>query len=150
MGNVKNIVNNSLITCGFLALASVFCFMLQGASTTDSHVPLIFVLSVLCISRFTTGYIYGILASLIAVIAVNYVFTYPYFELNFTITGYPLTFLVMFAVSVIVSALTSQIKCQEKINLEIEREKIRSNLFRSVSHDIRTPLTAIVGMASTV
>ncbi len=147
---MKSIIINSLITTVFLAGASLLCFVLQGASPTDTHVPLIFVLAVLCVSRFTTGFAYGILASVIAVVAVNYVFTFPYFELNFTITGYPLTFLVMFAVSVIVSALTTQIKRQEEIRLEIEREKIRGNLFRSVSHDIRTPLTSIVGTASAI
>lgn len=147
---MRNILKNSVITSIILALASFLCFLLQGASPTDTHVPLIFVLAVLCVSRFTTGFVYGILASIIAVIAVNYVFTFPYFELNFTITGYPLTFIVMFAVSIIVSALTTQIKRQEEIRLEIEREKIRGNLFRTVSHDIRTPLTSIIGTASAI
>ena len=34
------------------------------------------------------------------------------------------------------------------MRLEVEREKMRANLLRAVSHDIRTPLTAIVGSAS--
>ena len=144
----KAVAKNIIITTSILALASLLCFFLKSVSTADTHVPLIFVLAVLCISRLTTGYVYGILASFIAVIAVNYVFTYPYFELNFSITGYPLTFLVMFAVSVIVSTLTTQIMRQKDIGLAMEREKIRSNLLRSVSHDIRTPLTSIVGNAS--
>ena len=44
-----------------------------------------------------------------------------------------------------VSALTTQIKQQEKLRAEAEKEKMRSNLLRAVSHDIRTPLTSIVG-----
>ncbi len=51
----------------------------------------------------------------------------------------------MLAVSVVVSALTTQIKQQEKLRAEAEKEKMRGNLLRAVSHDIRTPLTAIVG-----
>ena len=85
------------------------------------------------------------MASLIAVVGVNFVFTYPYFALNFTITGYPLTFLVMLVVAVTVSTMTTQIKNQEKVRLEAEREKMRGNLLRAVSHDIRTPLTSILG-----
>ena len=54
--------------------------------------PLLFVLAILFISRFTEGYIYGIVAAIAAVIEVNYIFTYPYFEFNFTITGYPADF----------------------------------------------------------
>lgn len=147
----RNIIwKNCLATIAILVLAAGFCFLLQQAVSTDTHVPLIFVLAVLFISRYTQGYVYGIVASLLAVIGVNYVFTYPYFKFNFTITGYPLTFLAMLAVAVSVSALTTQIKRQEQIRLEIEKEKMRGNLLRAVSHDIRTPLTSIVGSASAV
>lgn len=139
---------NCIITLAILTTSSAFCFLIQRFTSSDTHVPLLFVLAVLMISRFTDGYLYGILASVVAVIGVNYMFTYPYFEVNFSITGYPLTFLAMLAVSVIVSTLTTQIKQQEQIRLEIEKEKMRANLLRAVSHDIRTPLTSIVGSAS--
>lgn len=110
--------------------------------------PLLFVLAVVIVARFTEGYVYGILSAMAAVVLVNYVFTYPYFELNFSITGYPLTFVVMLATAVMVSALTTQIKWQEQIRLEVEKEKTRANLLRAVSHDIRTPLTSIQASAS--
>lgn len=129
-------------------MATIFCFMLRSLNTTDTYVPLIYVLAVLCISRFTTGYSYGVGASVIAVVGVNYIFTYPYFQVDFTLTGYPLTFLVMLAVSIFISALTTQIKHQEQIRLDVEREKMRANLLRAVSHDIRTPLTSIAGSAA--
>ena len=38
----------------------------------------------------------------------------------------------------------------QEILLETEKEKMRSNLLRAVSHDLRTPLTGIVGSASTL
>lgn len=139
---------NGLITVCVLGIAAVIALFLQQFVTTDTHVPLLFVLAVLCVSRFTDGYVYGIVASMAAVIGVNYVFTYPYFAINFTLTGYPLTFVTMLAVSVSVSALTTQTRQQEQIRLEAEKEKMRGNLLRAVSHDIRTPLTSIVGSAS--
>lgn len=143
-------VKDTLITIGILGATSAAVYLLQQfvSSNSDSHVPLLFVLAVLFISRFTDGYIYGLVASMVAVVGVNYVFTYPYFEFNFTITGYPLTFLSMLAVSISVGTLTTQIKQQEQIKLEVEKEKMRANLLRAVSHDIRTPLTSIVGSAS--
>lgn len=141
---------NSLITFVILAVAAAFCFVIQQFVSTDTHVPLIFVLAVLFVSRFTEGYLYGIVASMLAVIGVNFVFTYPYFAFNFTLTGYPLTFVTLLAVSVSVSTLTTQIKTQEAIRLEAEKEKMRGNLLRAVSHDIRTPLTSIVGSASAI
>lgn len=148
--NKQKILKNSLITLGILGLATGVCLMIQPFSESDTHVPLLFVLAVLFVSRFTDGYAYGIIASMIAVVGVNCVFTYPYFEVNFAITGYPLTFVAMLAVACSVSALTTQIKKQEKIRLEAEKEKMRGNLLRAVSHDIRTPLTSIVGSASAI
>ena len=146
----NHIPQDCLVTLSILAFASLICMILQRFSSTDTHVPLLFVLAVLCVSRFTHGYIYGIIASVLAVIGVNYAFTYPYFVLDFSLTGYPLTFVAMLSVSIFVSALTSQIKQQEKVRLEMESEKMRANLLRSISHDIRTPLTSIVGSASAI
>ncbi|MBQ7796568.1 MAG: DUF4118 domain-containing protein [Lachnospiraceae bacterium] len=141
-------IKNSLTTIGILLFAAGVCLVIDGFAEADTHVPLIFVLAVVMVSRFTDGYAYGILASMIAVVGVNYVFTYPYFEINFSLMGYPLTFVVMLGVACMVSALTTQIKNQEQIKLEVEKEKMRGNLLRAVSHDIRTPLTSIMGSAS--
>ena len=56
----------------------------------------------------------------------------------------------MLAVSLIVSVLTARIKQQEQIRLDAEREKLRANLLRAVSHDLRTPLTSIVGATGAI
>ena len=148
----KRVLKNCGITVGFLGAATVLGFFLQQFAMEDiqvsTHVPLLFVLAVLMISRYTEGYLYGICASMIAVVGVNFAFTYPYFAFNFTITGYPITFIVMLAVALFVSTLTTQIKAQEQIRLEAAKEKMRGNLLRAVSHDIRTPLTSILGSAS--
>lgn len=110
----------------------------------------VFILAVVLVSRFTTGYWPGILASAVGVVSVNYLFTYPFHEFNMSIDGYPLTFAVMLVVSILVSTLTTQIKRQEQLRYEAERDRMRTNLLRSVSHDIRTPLTAIMGLSATV
>ncbi|MHC5373257.1 DUF4118 domain-containing protein [Enterococcus sp. LJL120] len=39
---------------------------------------------------------------------------------------------------------------QQEMRVENEREKVRSNLLRAVSHDLRTPLTSISGLAETL
>ena len=56
----------------------------------------------------------------------------------------------MLFVAVMTSMLTTKIKRQEKLKRETEREKIRADLLRAVSHDIRTPLTTIYGASSAV
>ena len=142
------ILKNIIITAAMLAAATAICFILRPLVPTDTHVPLIYVLAVLCVSRLTEGYFYGVLASMVAVVGVNYIFTYPYFQVDFTVTGYPLTFIVMLTVSISVSALMTQIKMQEHVRLKAEKERMRANLLRAVSHDIRTPLTSIEGAAA--
>ena len=133
-----------------MGLASAVCALLQRVSTSDVHVPMIFVLMVLIIALMTDGYFYGFLAAVTSVIAVNWAFTYPYAELNFTIYGYPLTFVTMLAVGFAVSTLASRVKEQNRIKLEAEQEKMRANLLRAISHDLRTPLTSISGAISAV
>ena len=133
-----------------MAGGSAVCSLLQRVSTSDVHVPMIFVLMVLIISMLTDGYFYGILAAVASVFAVNWAFTYPYMKLDFSVYGYPLTFITMLAVGIASSALATRLKEHQKLRLEAEREKTRANLLRSVSHDLRTPLTAINGSVSAV
>lgn len=134
----------------FFGLAVAVCAVLRGIDSGAGFASPVFVLTVLLVSRFTNGYLYGLISALLGVVCVNYVFTYPYFALNFTISGYPLSFLVFLMVSVITCALTAQAKQKEEFRLENERVTMRANLLRSVSHDIRTPLTSIVGATSAV
>lgn len=138
------------ITIACLVLTTALSAVLIVLGDTDAFVPLIYVLAVFIISRSTDGYILGIIASVFSVLAVNYAFTYPYLAFNFSLTGYPLTFLCFFAVSVSTCAMTSRIRAGEKARIEGEREKMRANLLRAISHDLRTPLTSIVGSLNVV
>lgn len=137
------------ITCSILLCAVGLCILLQQqAYLNDGFAAPVFVLAVLLVSRFTNGYLFGMIASLLGVVCVNFIFTYPYWEVNFSISGYPLTFIVFLVVSIMTSALTIRVRQQERLRTESEKEKIRADLLRSVSHDIRTPLTSIMGAAS--
>lgn len=139
-----------LVSAALFLCAVACCTLLMFSGSSDGFASPIFVLTVLLISRFTTGYLFGLVASLLSVACVNYIFTYPYMALDFTLSGYPLNFLAFLAVSLITSALTSRVKLQEQLRMETEKETMRANLLRSVSHDIRTPLTSIVGATSTI
>ena len=141
---------DTLICIGILSLAMLLCSLLRILSEGDVYAALIFETAVIFVSRYTNGYLYGLVSSVIGVVGVNYMFTYPYFSLNFTISGYPLTFLVMITVAIIVGAMTTQLKQQEKVRAEAEKEKMRGNLLRAVSHDLRTPLTSIIGATNAV
>ncbi len=147
---LKQNVKNTLITTVLLAAGTAVSAFLLMLDNSGNFVSMIFVLTVMVIARLTTGYFWGVLSSFIGVICVNYIFTYPYWAFNFTMTGYPLTFLTMLSVSIVVSTMTSQIKQQEQLRMETERETMRANLLRAVSHDLRTPLTSIAGSTSAI
>ena len=97
-----------LLTAAILATATVLCTLLRRIDDGSGYVNLIFVLAVATISRWTEGYFWGIFSAVSGVLFVNYVFTYPYWEFNFTITGYPFTFLAMLTVSMMISAMNTQ------------------------------------------
>ena len=144
----------TLLDAGFtiLVLIAVFGINLLIGSLFNalSLVPMISVLGVFLISLGTVGYVWGILAAIVNVFAVNYAFTFPYYAFNFSLPENLFSAVIMMGVAAMTSALTTKIKEQEKIRTETEREKTRANLLRAVSHDIRTPLTSISGSTSTI
>ena len=141
-----------IVSVSLYLISVVFCLVLRNFDPNNdtSYVSMIFLLDVFLTALLTDGFFFSLTIAVFAVLSVDYIFTPPFWEVSFTLAGFPLTFLVMLIVSVVVSTLTTQIKQQEKIRAEAEKEKMRGNLLRAVSHDIRTPLTSIVGGVSTL
>lgn len=140
-------------TVVILTIATVLAFSFFHITRSDpANIALIYILALIVIARITTGYLFGIISALFCVVFINWCFTYPYFKVSFAISGYPVTFVFLLSISLIVSTLTTQLKKQDKMILERERaineadkERIRANLLRAISHDLRTPLTSIIG-----
>ena len=131
-----------------IALGFALCLFIKKTFATDILIPAVMVLSVFLISVFTDGYVYGIVASIISVIIVNFAFTFPYFKIDFMIPENITSAVIMIAIAFITCGFTSKIKHQEMLKKESEMEKMRANLLRAVSHDFRTPLTTIYGASS--
>ena len=148
--NLKIYLKDALFSLVTLLLTFVLNVLMQSWFHTQTLIPMIFVLGVFLISWRTRGYFWGIASSLISVLAVNYAFTYPYYAFDLISPECVSSAVVMLIVSISTGTLTTQIKHQEKIKAEIERERMRANLLRAVSHDLRTPLTSIYGASSTV
>ena len=70
-------VRDLIITVSFLAGAYLVSVVLLHFTGDEDNSALVFVLAVVCVSFFTTGYRYGIAASIAGAFCINYFFMYP-------------------------------------------------------------------------
>ena len=150
MTGKKQIVADSLFTAVTLAAVFLVNLFLVRSFDTKTMTPMIFVLGVFLVSWRTQGYLFGIAASLLSVLAVNWAFTYPYWAFDLISPECISSVVVMLIVSIMTGALTTRLKQHEKLKAEAETERMRGNLLRAVSHDLRTPLTSIYGSCSAI
>ena len=132
---------------GLYLVAVMCCLLLRSFDKhkDTSYVAMIFLLDVFLTAYWTDGYLLGIIMAVVGMYSVDIIFTYPFWHISFTLTGFPLTFLVMMTISILTATVTSRAKQTEQVRREADREKMYADLLRAVSHDIRTPLTGIVG-----
>lgn len=146
---IKNIMRNVKITFAILVSCLLVCIVLQNIFEEDNAlIPSVFVLGAFLTAVITDGYFYGIAAALVSVLAVNYAFTFPFFSLDFAMPENIISAAILLAVTIVTCGLTTKIKRWEAIKSESEKERMRANLLRAVSHDLRTPLTTIYGSSS--
>lgn len=150
MEKKKHMIADSLFAVSTLVLAFLVNLFLVAQFNTKTMTPMIFVLGVFLVSWRTQGYVFGIAASLISVLAVNWAFTYPYWAFDLISPECISAAVVMLVVATMTGTLTTRLKKQEKLKAEAETERMRGNLLRAVSHDLRTPLTSIYGSCSAI
>lgn len=150
MMNKKRILRDAGFLC--LTLLGVFgvSLLLQIKFQTQTMTSMIFVLGVFLVSWQTQGYFWGVAASLISVLAVNWAFTYPYWAVDLISPECISSAVVMLIVAIMTGILTTRLKKQEQLKAEAEKERMRGNLLRAVSHDLRTPLTSIYGASNAI
>ena len=136
-----------LLAAAMYLAAVMGCLLLRSFDPHNdtSYVAMVFLLDVFLTAYWTSGYLLGVIVAVVGVFSVDIIFTYPFWHISFTLTGFPLTFLVMMTISILTATVTSRAKQTEQVRREADREKMYADLLRAVSHDIRTPLTGIVG-----
>src|SRR5262245_8314983 len=85
----------------------------------------------------------SVLASALAVLAYNFFFVHPLHTLAIADKHYLLTFAMMFVIGLVISGLSLRVR-------KAQIEELRSALLSTVSHDLRSPLGAITGAATTL
>lgn len=146
----KELIKDAALMLLILSAAFFISMLLQNALEIDEHVTTLFAFAVFIISLLTNGFLYGIIATAASVIIINFAFTYPYFHMDFSVTETILSAAVMIIISFFTSMLTTKLKKWRSLKAETEKERMRANLLRAVSHDLRTPLTTIYGASSSI
>ena len=150
MKKVKNHIVSLIGTLTTLILFFVLSLFVKDVLNVETMIPPIFILAVFLISLNTEGYFYGVIASLVGTLAINFAFTFPYFQFDFLTTENVLSAFILLIIAIVTCTLITKIREQDRINAEIDKEKMKANLLRAVSHDIRTPLTTISGSSSMI
>ena len=103
----------------------------------------------------------AVFAAFLSVALLDFFFVHPHFTLAVSDLQYLLTFAVLLAVALTTAELvarlrrerdTAEARAQEaaRAQLEVESERLRNTLLASLSHDLRTPLTALAGLAESL
>lgn len=147
---LKKYIKDTLVMVVALTCAFALSLLFQYEFHVREHVTTVFVFAVFLISLLTDGYFYGVAAAFIGTVAVNYAFTFPFFSIDFTTPVNLISGIVMISIAVLTSALLTKLKQHETMKAESEKERMRADLLRAVSHDLRTPLTTIYGSGTTL
>jgi len=119
----------------------------------DSNVLMFYLLAVLFVATRSSRSA-AIFASILAVATFDFCFVPPYLTFVVADSQYLWTFAVMLITALVISTLTHRARIQAQAAREAweraEAEFLRNTLLSGVSHDLRTPLSAITGAASTL
>ena len=214
--NRKRAVIDTGISLVALGLCTLIGFLFSHLGFTDANIIMVYLLGLLTVSISTAHRAFSLIWAVVSVLLFDLLFTTPRFTFYAYGTGYPVTFLVMFAAAFLISTLAIRLKrnarqsaqtarrvsvvletdrqlstakseeeilsvlavhdspldaseesmlssvvgeCslalenarnareKEESMVLAENERLRANLLRAVSHDLRTPLTSIMGNA---
>lgn len=146
---IKKKMTDILLTV-LILLASFGISILFQKYDVWEQITTLFAFSVFLISLFTDGYVYGVTSAVLSVFIINYTFTYPYFNMDFSAPESIISAVIMLVIAILTSAFTTKMKEWQREKTEGEKERMRANLLRAVSHDLRTPLTTIYGASSSI
>ena len=149
---------DSLMSACILAGCSLIGFVFHSLGLSEANIISIYILGILFIASITSHWKYGAISSVVGVLLFNCLYADPIFNFYVYDMQYAITMVVMLIASLITNYIMTSFRHQldremalhslnERIAREAEAERLRANLLRTISHDLRTPLTSISGNA---
>ena len=145
----KKRIIDTVVTVLILSASFGISLLFQQFEVSE-QITTLFAFSVFLISLITEGYFLGVASAVLSVFIINYTFTYPFFNMDFSTSSSIISAIIMLVIAILTSAFTTKMKEGQRVKAESEKERMRANLLRAVSHDLRTPLTTIYGASSSI
>jgi len=139
------------------AIASISGCTLAGLAMRSRFDPvniaMIYLLAVVIVAlRASRGA--AVATAALSVLAFDVLFVPPYGSLRVEDAQYLLTFAILIAVALVISALRNRLRreaeAQARLAADADNENVRATLLASISHDLRTPLAVMVGASSSL
>lgn len=134
-----------LFFCSLVGLIFYVCDLAESAIIT------VYILGSLLVAVLTDKTRYWTFSSVAAVLLFNCLYAEPRFTLLYYDPRHTVTMLMLLLASLLAGGLTQTFRrrMQDKTAADVaaQSERLRADLLRSVSHDLRTPLTGISGDA---
>lgn len=116
-------LKNTGIMIAILITATLVSFEFRAFGFHQSNFIMTYILGVFLVANFTSGYLYGILSSVLGVLVFNFFFTEPYYSLVAYSPEYPVTFVIMLIVALIASTIAARAK-RESRRAEMREKRI--------------------------
>lgn len=137
--SAKEVIEAAFIIGIVTVIAWIFSYM----GFNDTNAIMIFILGIIIVYIRTTGYLIGIISSIVVVFMFNFLFTEPRFSFEFYNKNYLTTFIMMLIVAFIVGSLTNKI--QKEARNSYNREKRTQTLYM-----VSSKLLSGVGTSDTI
>jgi two-component system sensor histidine kinase KdpD len=154
-----------LQSLGVVAAAATLAWGLEGLAHVN---PAMVLLLGVLVSGLAWGLWPALTAAAAAAVALNFLFLEPRFTFEISAAGDVFTFAVFFAVALAAGYLSGRVRDQAQAAAERAKreqalmaraadaealrraDRLRSALLNSISHDLRTPLSTVLGSATTL
>jgi two-component system sensor histidine kinase KdpD len=138
-----------LVAFAAVAAETVVCWLLLRGAFAD--VVMVYLLGVV-VMALRCGRVASTFAALLSIGAVDFFFTDPTFSFAVADPRRVLTLIVFLVVATVIADLTERVRlaavAAKEREIEVRNERLRSALLSSVSHDLHTPLSVVLGAAS--
>ncbi len=117
-----------LMACIMMTISTITGKIFDCMGFAATNILIIYILGIIIVYIKTTGYLIGIISSIVAVMLFNYFFTAPRYSLHVYDKSYLATFPIMIIVAITIGTLTTKI--QREASASSAREKETQTLYR--------------------